>query len=275
MSCLDKCAQASKNNAIIAENMVKIYEEGLKDGCKEEQEKDIDITENGTTEVTPDEGKALSKVTVNVAVGGDGFYDVFWDTYQKNGTRTDYELAFAKGYFDSKNFKPKYDLRATDNIQNMFGGFPDAVDLREILNACGVVLDFSNAIKGGYVFNGSKFTALPTIASKQGLMGWFWGCVNLHTIEKLVIKREWDANKLNAFSNNPKLQNITIEGEIGANFSTATSPALSDASVQSIIDHLVDLTGSTSQKVSFHSTVTAKLTEEQYNTITAKNWTIG
>ena len=39
---------------------------------KEEQEKSIDITENGTTEVTPDEGKTLSKVTVNVEVESGG-----------------------------------------------------------------------------------------------------------------------------------------------------------------------------------------------------------
>lgn len=38
------------------------------------QEKEIDITENGTTEVTPDEGFALSKVTVNANIesGGSG-----------------------------------------------------------------------------------------------------------------------------------------------------------------------------------------------------------
>lgn len=39
---------------------------------KEEQEKSIDITENGTTEVTPDKGMALSKVTVNVEVENSG-----------------------------------------------------------------------------------------------------------------------------------------------------------------------------------------------------------
>lgn len=39
---------------------------------KEEQEKTVDITENGTTEVLPDEGKALSKVTVNVNVESGG-----------------------------------------------------------------------------------------------------------------------------------------------------------------------------------------------------------
>ncbi|MBQ2397761.1 MAG: BspA family leucine-rich repeat surface protein, partial [Bacteroidales bacterium] len=38
---------------------------------KEEQEKSVTITENGTTEVTPDEGKTLSKVTVETNVSGD------------------------------------------------------------------------------------------------------------------------------------------------------------------------------------------------------------
>lgn len=35
---------------------------------KPEQQKTVDITENGTTEILPDEGKVLSKVTVNVDV---------------------------------------------------------------------------------------------------------------------------------------------------------------------------------------------------------------
>ena len=38
---------------------------------KEEQEKSVEITENGTTEVLPDDGKALSKVTVTVNVAGE------------------------------------------------------------------------------------------------------------------------------------------------------------------------------------------------------------
>lgn len=60
------------------------FSEGKKDGYNEGyqasqdsiiyQEKTVDIAENGTTEVLPDEGKTLSKVTVNVDVptgGGD------------------------------------------------------------------------------------------------------------------------------------------------------------------------------------------------------------
>lgn len=37
-------------------------------GGKEEQTKSVTITENGTTTVTPDEGKTLSRVNVNTAV---------------------------------------------------------------------------------------------------------------------------------------------------------------------------------------------------------------
>ena len=37
-------------------------------GGKEEQTKSVTITENGTTTITPDEGKTLSRVNVNTAV---------------------------------------------------------------------------------------------------------------------------------------------------------------------------------------------------------------
>lgn len=43
---------------------------------KEEQEKSIDITENGETVVTPDEGMALSKVTINVEVLTGGWVSI-------------------------------------------------------------------------------------------------------------------------------------------------------------------------------------------------------
>jgi hypothetical protein len=45
------------------------------EAAKEEQEKAVTITENGTTEVTPDSGKTLSKVTVNVNVESGGAGD--------------------------------------------------------------------------------------------------------------------------------------------------------------------------------------------------------
>lgn len=65
------------NNAALNEILETINE---LPGSKEEQVKAIDITENGTTVVTPDEGMTLGGVTVNVAIesgGGDELPD--WD----------------------------------------------------------------------------------------------------------------------------------------------------------------------------------------------------
>ena len=44
------------------------FDAGFDDAYKEEQEKSVDITENCTTEITPDENKVLLKVTVKVDV---------------------------------------------------------------------------------------------------------------------------------------------------------------------------------------------------------------
>jgi hypothetical protein len=53
-----------------------------------------------------------------------------------------------------------------------------------------------------------------------------------------------------------------------------TSAVLSDDSIQSIIDGLADLTGSTAQTLTLHATVGAKLTQAQKDAAAAKNWTL-
>ena len=54
----------------IVQRIEEVYEKGKAEGGtdKPEQEKTIEISKNGTTEVLPDDGKVLSKVTVNINV---------------------------------------------------------------------------------------------------------------------------------------------------------------------------------------------------------------
>lgn len=64
-----------------------------------------------------------------------------------------------------------------------------------------------------------------------------------------------------------------VPGTIKISLPCYTNPKLSADTIESIIDGLADLTGSTAQNVSFHSSIIAKLTPEQLDRIAAKNWT--
>ena len=65
-----------------------------------------------------------------------------------------------------------------------------------------------------------------------------------------------------------------VANSIKYNFNIGNSSLLDAETIQSIIDGLADLTGSTAQTLTLHATVGGKLTDEQKATITAKNWTL-
>ena len=80
-------------------------------------------------------------------------------------------------------------------------------------------------------------------------------------------------NVNSAFGYAYKLKNITFKANtIKISISFVHCHSLSNASIQSIIDGLADLTGGTAQTVEFHADVKAKLTDEQKTQITSKNW---
>lgn len=79
----------------------------------------------------------------------------------------------------------------------------------------------------------------------------------------------------NTFQGDTALEKISVTpGSIKVNFYINTSPNLTSETIQSIIDGLADLTGTTTQTLSLHKTVGGKLTPEQKADITAKNWTL-
>jgi hypothetical protein len=90
------------------------------------------------------------------------------------------------------------------------------------------------------------------------------------TIQKLILNGV--TRYTSTFAGCSKLENITIEGSIDANFNISATAVLSNKSVQSIIDHLKDLTGATTQTLTFHTDV--KITTNQINAAKGKNWTV-
>ena len=73
------------------------------------------------------------------------------------------------------------------------------------------------------------------------------------------------------FKNCSALKNIEITpSTIKLNISFADSPLLTDEAIQNIINGLATVT--TQQTLTLHTDVKSKLTEEQNNEITSKNW---
>lgn len=212
---------------------------------KPEQEKTIEITENGTTEVTPDEGKVLSKVTVNTNVesgGGSGESDVLTlninaltDLFRDVAT-LEYKNYVFYTFPRSETFNMSRAFAGTDvESVKIFGTVSRTANMANLFYS-----DLGNKIR---VFDVSE--SMFTNISNPG----FYNCSSL---EEVRFPRE----------------------SIVANLQLNQSPMLSAESIQNIIDSLKDLTGSTSSTIRLHYDVKDKLTEAQISAITSKNWTL-
>ena len=112
---------------------------------------------------------------------------------------------------------------------------------------------------------GVKLSVINSLFNQCGKLKEVRGAIDLST--------SWQANA--PFAGCTLLEEIRfVENSIPISIPFNPCGLLSDASVQSIIDGLMDLTGQTAQTITFHADVKAKLTDEQIATITSKNWTI-
>lgn len=169
--------------------------------------------------------------------------DSFWDTFQNKGKRDDYQRAFYNTFWNDTTYNPKYPIacnNGTTAANNMF-------DTARITD-----------------------TKVPITITDGYSDSTFVRCMQLVTIQKLILNNV--GRFQSTFTGCSKLQNITIEGSIDVNFNISATAVLTNASVQSIIDHLKDLTGETTQTLTFHTNV--KITTNQINAAKGKNWTV-
>ena len=193
-------------------------------------------------------------------------YD-FWEIYQQGGSRTDYSFAFNGTGWTDDVFKPKYIIKPII-AQNMLS------------NGCKITVindenfDFSectNAINLCYLSPQIREANID-ISNITNFTGGFYYCSLLNSITLRNINNT--CTFANSFYTCASLVNFNMTGAIGKSISFANSPLLSNTSIQNIIDGLEDLTGQTTQTITFHKDVKAKFTEEQIATITSKNWTL-
>ena len=110
-------------------------------------------------------------------------------------------------------------------------------------------------------------------------MATVWAYIFASCPELIEINKPLDLSNVtsieNCFSNCFKLKEIRfVESSIKASLNIKDCSLLSAASIENIINGLVDLTDNTSQVLSLHEDIKAKLTDEQIATITNKNWTL-
>ena len=204
-------------------------------------------------------------------------YDEFWDVYQENGNRTNYNTAFAGYGWTDETFKPKYDIKPTS--ANRLFSYTAITDLKEALEKAGVVLDLSKVTSAVYLFESGSLTHIPEIntTSLSDLQYFIYSALNLVTVDKVILKNDgsqtFGAQSFGALLN---LEEIRFEGVIGKNgFNMNRSTKLSKASIESIINHLSTTTSGLTVTLS-KTAKEAAFTDEEWEALeqTKKNWTI-
>ena len=211
-------------------------------------------------------------------------YDAFWDAYQQNGNRTDYEYAFAGLGWTSESFKPKYPIAPTV-MNQMFNSFKAVTDLT---NPAGVSFDFTKITGGAnYAFTSSAITKLPKISCKKNSLGagyLFYIARSLTTVTELELPDTAMTSSqatTQTFTSCTALENIKITGVIAnTGFDLHWSTKLTIESLTSILSALSKDSGIAAGKsITLPTAAQAKINADttakaQYDSAIAAGWTI-
>lgn len=174
-------------------------------------------------------------------------YKIVYDRLQNFGKPQNYYSAFAYDRFDDTNFFPIYPIKCS-----------------------------SGTTPGRYIFyNSAKLTdtKVEIVANNNNIDYAFFGCSGLVTVPLLTVEESTNFN--NTFVGCAELVNIFFGGTIGNNISFKDSAKLSYDSIDSIIEHLKDLTGDSSKTLTVHQTVYNKMVASGRDAlVSAKNWTL-
>lgn len=233
----------------------------------------IDTANEKTGKQDADLTSAVGSLVDGFGSGDDSnFEDAFWDAFQNYGNRTYCRYLFAGDGWTKEFFKPKYSIKPT-NARGMFDHNP-IDNIYDILDNLGLTIDFSECTEVRDLFNTSYMTRIGIcdFSKVVSMTSTFASCKAV-TIEKVVFNE--NVSYSSTFTGCTDLCSLHAEGIIGKgglNFSW--SPLLDNTSVQSVIDCLKDLTGTTSATITFHANTKAAMTETQIAQITSKNWTL-
>lgn len=223
------------------------------------------------------------KVTEVYNKGKQAEYDAFWDAYQENGTRLNYQYAFYGPGWDDVSFNPKHTFPNGTKVTNTFAQ-SGIRNFKGILERNGIYLDLTSQTAGlSSLFASSKVEHIgriiypdivPTVQSMCSY------CTKLHTIDELHLSEDGSTVLTDIFrGGGQSLVNITITGVIGQNgFNMQNSTKLSKASITNIIDHLSTTTNGLTVTLSKTAVASAFGSTDAAEWVALKNtrtnWTI-
>lgn len=283
---------------IVSENLPKVfnagYEKGKNDNLsnKEEQEKTIEITKNGTTEILPDDGKVLSKVSVEVDVPSDNvLVNKQGRFYVKNPVVPEgvTELAFfafnnceidtiklpttlvtiGNSAFLGTNIQ-EIDFSVAPTLQSIGeGAFYGCKGLSEVDLSNNTELTAIGLRAFSYTHN-IKCIKLPPNLTNLGA-----AVFQVSGVETLYIPSTITSMGWSPFSGNNALKDVYIADGFNCDkLDLSISTLYSVETIVSWSEALFDRTGLEPYTLTIGATNIAKLTDEQIAIFTNKNWNL-
>ena len=216
--------------------------------------------------------------------------ELFWQRFWaglKNPDGDNYNLrsAFAGGGWNNETFSKmiypseKIVIKGLTPGQNTFyyfnrsySGNSSAIDMSEFCSR----IDTSGITNATYMFYNANVKNVTVDLGNCTTIQYAFSCDNGGRIDNLTLKvTNVCTSFLNTFSYMYPIKEIrfTEDSEITANVSFVHSDKLTDESIQSIIDALGVVTST--KKITFHSAIVDRLTDEQSQQIVNKGWQIG
>lgn len=171
----------------------------------------------------------------------------FWDAFQFNGTRADWNYAFYGEGWTDDNFFPIYDI-LFNNCQMVFER-SKITDMKQRLADCGVKLIFGeDALSLYYFFRNAAITHLPEIGgtSVTNAEGAFLSCSKLQSIDKVVLSDTKSCSCTRMFNGCSALTEVRFNENIRpTNLVLSACKKLSKDSIENIVKAIAkDHTGS-------------------------------
>lgn len=246
--------------------------------------KAITITQNGPIEILPDSDyDVMEKVEATINVPTSSTYDITQavvNLYRFTGTSVPANVVGWGNLVDGRYKCQRSNIKEfTMQLPKLEDGrhmFTECADLTSFTIPMPELTDGSNMFSRGALPGYNRLKTLnldaPKLVTTTNMFG---DCIRLTDVTLNIPSYTSQESSINPiFSKCSGITNITVNGELRAGLYLSASTNLTTDSLMSVINALVDLTGEDSKTLTLGATNLAKLSDEQKEIATNKNWVL-